>query len=346
MKKSIRAILLSFLITAMLSTYVSAKVELNDIKGHWAEEEIKQLVEENIIKGYTDKTFRPDKEITRAEFVKLIVTAFEIKPTKYYLSGSEFYEDIIVKNENGILREHWAYIEINNATIQSIVQGTKAGQFSPDDTLTREQMAVIVHNLIYGETPFSLQEVSEHVLPALYIAKNYKDYEKISDWAKTSINMLTLLQITEGYNDEFQPKKGTTRAEAAAIITRLLSATSNQNVNTVYSGDFYPDIHFEGMIPSEVKEWLDSNYQKEATFVSTIEDSVYIAVSRGTSASPGYDIGMKRIDVEEEKTIITFEYYYPTPNIAYPTIITYPVLVVKFSNLDEVQVKIQKDDRK
>jgi hypothetical protein len=45
------------------------KLSLTDIAGHWAESNIKKLVSLGAISGYPDGTFRPNNNITRAEFV-------------------------------------------------------------------------------------------------------------------------------------------------------------------------------------------------------------------------------------------------------------------------------------
>lgn len=45
----------------------------NDIKGHWAESVINQVVKKGIMNGYPDGTFKPDKPATRAELASIIV---------------------------------------------------------------------------------------------------------------------------------------------------------------------------------------------------------------------------------------------------------------------------------
>jgi hypothetical protein len=55
------------------------KLSLTDIAGHWAESNIKKLVSLGAISGYPDGTFRPNNNITRAEFVTVLVKAFQIE---------------------------------------------------------------------------------------------------------------------------------------------------------------------------------------------------------------------------------------------------------------------------
>ncbi|OME88558.1 MULTISPECIES: S-layer homology domain-containing protein [Paenibacillus] len=55
------------------------EVELTDIHGHWAKENIQQLMSMRAINGYSDGTFKPDYPITRAEFVSILVRALNLK---------------------------------------------------------------------------------------------------------------------------------------------------------------------------------------------------------------------------------------------------------------------------
>lgn len=48
------------------------KSNLNDIKGHWAEEDIKLVIEEGKMKGYPDGTFKPNQSVTRAELATVL----------------------------------------------------------------------------------------------------------------------------------------------------------------------------------------------------------------------------------------------------------------------------------
>ncbi|WP_282943257.1 S-layer homology domain-containing protein [Paenibacillus sp. RC67] len=52
--------------------------EFSDMHGHWAEEPILEAVSEGIISGYDDGTFRPDRSVSRAEFINMLLAGLHI----------------------------------------------------------------------------------------------------------------------------------------------------------------------------------------------------------------------------------------------------------------------------
>ena len=83
LKKEIKIALLVCMMI-MLCTVVFA-VTLSDISGHWAETNITTLVDAKVINGYPDGTFRPDGTISKAEFIKLLMSASV--PSWYDITG-------------------------------------------------------------------------------------------------------------------------------------------------------------------------------------------------------------------------------------------------------------------
>ena len=59
-----------------LATQELSLIHIFDITGHWAEAYIRNLTSLGVITGYTDNTFRPEKNISRAEMVSLIYRTY------------------------------------------------------------------------------------------------------------------------------------------------------------------------------------------------------------------------------------------------------------------------------
>ncbi|HAG11370.1 MAG TPA: hypothetical protein DCK76_08340 [Desulfotomaculum sp.] len=173
--------------------FIESKQALNDISGHWAKGNIEKLAATGAVSGYPDKTFKPDATITRAEFVTILVKAFEFAPQ----AGKVFADTA----------SHWAKNFIATAAALGIAGGYDDNNFGPDDLITREQMAVMIAkakklDLINGETAFA-------------------DKDSISEWAEGAVFAAVTNKIMQGYPDNtFRPLGNATRAEAVTAIVK------------------------------------------------------------------------------------------------------------------------------
>ncbi|MFD0680569.1 MULTISPECIES: S-layer homology domain-containing protein [unclassified Paenibacillus] len=171
------------------------EVDFADIKGHWAESNVRELVKLGAINGYPDNTFKPDNNITRAEFVSVIVKAFNLKVQ----DGKNFADT----------STHWAKSEIGTAAALGVVAGYSDSTFGPDDLITREQMAAIVIRAA------QIDSADKNI--------SFSDSSNVSDWARTALAAATAKGLVKGYEDgTVKPKANSTRAEAVTVILRAL----------------------------------------------------------------------------------------------------------------------------
>lgn len=185
-------------------------VTFNDVAGHWAKDEINDIGSRMIINGIGDGYFEPDREITCAEFAVMIIKALGLEPESY---NKEFTD---VKSID------WYSGYIKKASEIGIISGYGNGQFGPDDKITREQAMVIIARIMktYGlEAEFKSDEAEQ-------LLTSFIDLENSSDWAMESINECVEKGIVTGKSSSIiAPHDRITRAEAAAIIHRLLQKT-------------------------------------------------------------------------------------------------------------------------
>ncbi len=168
---------------------------LTDIDGHWAEAAIRELVDMEVIKGYADGTFKPDQNITRAEFTVVLVKALNISS-----STPKTFDDIST---------HWGRDYIAIAAGNGIINGYNSKTFGPNDPINREQMAVIIAKAAKLDTAVE--------------GKTFADDGNISVWAKEFVNSAAANDIINGYADNtFRPKARASRAEALSVISKLL----------------------------------------------------------------------------------------------------------------------------
>lgn len=114
---------------------------LKDIQTHPAKGYVAALVRKEIITGYPDNTFRPEKAISRSELVTMLVRALELNKmeTKIELDKS-IYRDVSTK--------HWANNSINLTTKLGIITGYPNNTFRPDNLVTRAETAKMLSRFL------------------------------------------------------------------------------------------------------------------------------------------------------------------------------------------------------
>ena len=135
-------------------------VILYDIKGHWSESKIMNLLKRRVVNGYPDGSFKPNNPITRAEFVAILVKALELQGN----SDMSFND----------LDNHWAKNYLKIAYALGIVSGFEDRTFKPNDFITREQMAVMI--------------VKAKKFKDVLNDKEFADKDEIASWAKHAID--------------------------------------------------------------------------------------------------------------------------------------------------------------
>jgi hypothetical protein len=169
----------------------------SDISRHWAQETIETLAGQGIAQGYGDGAFRPEQSITRAEFAALLVKALQLQNA----GDGRVFADTAT---------HWSRDIVAIAESHGIVGGYDENHFGPDDSITREQMAVMA--------------VKAAKLDQGPAQAAFTDSNTISSWAKGSVSAAVQNGIMNGYPDSsFRPQGNTTRAEAMTVIWNLIN---------------------------------------------------------------------------------------------------------------------------
>lgn len=193
--------------------YQKTLPNFKDINNHWAKEDILFVVNREMLSGTDKNTFSPDVKLTRGMFVTALGRLSKIDTQNYKQSK---FADV---KENAY---YTAYV--NWAEEQGIVNGTGKDTFSPDKSITREEMAVIMKN--YAEKlGYTLPKTLEEI--------KFTDDEQISDWAKEAVKEMQMAGILSGKKDNsFDPKGEATRAEASALLHRFVEAViDSQSAN-------------------------------------------------------------------------------------------------------------------
>lgn len=177
----------------------------DDIAGvEWAREAINYLAAKGIVSGKADKTFAPNDNITREEFVKILVSAFEITGDGTELDFSD------------VSKDDWFYPYLSKAVASGVVSGYDNGRFGTGDCITRQDICVMIQRIMQKSNVAS--EDSE--------SNSFGDFDDISEYARESVSTMSRLGIVSGNeNKMFLPHDFATRAETAKMVYKAVTVT-------------------------------------------------------------------------------------------------------------------------
>ncbi|WIF94035.1 S8 family peptidase [Caminicella sporogenes] len=181
-----------------------------DIKNHWARDDIEYMASKHIVSGRTEIQFLPDENISRAEFITLLVKAIGLDTNK---TENPFRD---------VSKDAWYAAFVGAAYKEGLVKGMSFEEFSPNENITREQMTVMI---MKAYTKIANRDYNDLIVTTMI---RFSDEDKISSWAHHAIIVANSFGIVKGRsNGIFAPKNHATRAEAVVMIKRLLEVLEN-----------------------------------------------------------------------------------------------------------------------
>ncbi|WP_127581799.1 metallophosphoesterase [Paenibacillus koleovorans] len=190
------------------STYVIGfnRVKFADVENtQWYAEAVDFVAARQLFNGVSDGKFAPTITMTRAMFAMVIANMEGADLSSY--KTSEF-RDVDI--------HAWYGQAIAWAAANKIVSGVGDAKFEPDAPITREQMAVMLHNYIKIKE-IKLTTTSQ---PA------FADASTVSDWAKEAVTQIQSHGIISGVGENtFAPKANADRASVATIFTNFIQAS-------------------------------------------------------------------------------------------------------------------------
>ncbi|OBZ11255.1 S-layer homology domain-containing protein [Bacillus sp. FJAT-26390] len=198
-----------------------------DIKGHWAEKTINDMVKQGILDGYPDGTFRPQEPVKVDQFIKMLILSY----TDLHQNGSRswnipFLQSLSEENQ-AILKQDYRYFDFKPSTVGywakqfidvasdlHFLNKSRYNDFQAD--MTRENVAEIVY--------YTLQETEflEDGLFGQKMAQAYGDLMGATEREQKFIAETLVKGIMQGYpNGFFGVGDTVTRAESLVILNRL-----------------------------------------------------------------------------------------------------------------------------
>lgn len=211
----------------------------HDIQDHWAESYISQLSDADVIRGYPDGTFKPEGNITRAEFTKAMVLSrgLPLKPT-------------VNPTFTDVGADHWCYPYVESAIAAGMIVPGEYVQtaFIPDEPITRVEAAIFLSRSL------GLTEGSGFT--------GFDDGSQIPVEFRGYIRAVKERGLIAGYPDgTFRPWNPISRAEASTILVRymyeqgkgkgLVTISYDHQFSSVYENAFplhkaygYPGVNY------------------------------------------------------------------------------------------------------
>ena len=138
MSRAEAAAIFARLISEQKGEKISGKSNFNDVsKNEWYSDYIGYLAKYGIIKGYSDNTFRPNDNVTRAEFVAMTV--------RFNALFNEVKKDGYTVKYTDVASNYWAYSDIAYAKHAGWLNGYADGTFKGDNAITRAEVVTVVN---------------------------------------------------------------------------------------------------------------------------------------------------------------------------------------------------------
>ncbi|MCI8284432.1 MAG: S-layer homology domain-containing protein [Firmicutes bacterium] len=208
--------------SAVLSEDPSSQIDVlkdsADQPSPWAVEEVSRAIEKGLVPEWLQSDYA--KPITRKELAELL---------SYYL---------LYKNENAVnfptlwislstgrdvLYKENVFSDINDINLNwmyqlGCIKGYEDGTFRPDNNITRQEAAVMMHNVVrrYCYSGF---------MPGYVIynaSKRFKDFDDVAPWAQLQVGLLSSNVINGVEKGIFGPQYNITREQAISIILRII----------------------------------------------------------------------------------------------------------------------------
>lgn len=203
--KEVDGVQYAFIKSLTNSTYALVQQSCNfeDIdESYWACDAIQTLADQLIVSGENTTIFSPEKEVTRAETIEVIIKALGINP-----EASKVFID--VQDYNFLT----AYVD--SAYDYGVVYGNEEKLFKPFDHVTRQDVMLMLYRaseLIGSDNSVEIRSLSD-----------YEDVSMISDYAREamawSLENELLPYISDG---ELSPQNTLTKAELAVTINAFM----------------------------------------------------------------------------------------------------------------------------
>lgn len=276
---------------------------------YWAAKQIEDLTDKGVIVGYPDGTFKPDENVTRAEFATMAIKALGQEHTK--IAQPITYTDITP--------DFWAYDSIQKAVYFDLISSEKEdSEFRPADSVSREEATTIAVNALTTE------QISEAKAKEV-LSKKYADADSIP--ARFLIpagksEILNMIVVKPGSEEvKLEPERPATRAEVAAILYNMTEqAKLNPNAKLAEAmrkktgeGFVIPDATVQGSVgtipagaefPVKITKYISTQTSKSGDMYVALVPQNYITKEKFILIYANSNLKGQLLDVRSGKWFV------------------------------------------
>ena len=188
MSRAEAAAIFARLISEQKGEKTSGKSNFNDVsKNEWYSDYIGYLSKYGIIKGYSDNTFRPNDNVTRAEFVAMTV--------RFNALFRDVKKDGYTVKYTDVATNYWAYSDVAYAKHAGWLNGYADGTFKGDNAITRAEVVTVVNRATGRKADES------YITKNVSILNKFTDIRNNSMWYYTDVMEAANTHLANSSND-------------------------------------------------------------------------------------------------------------------------------------------------
>ncbi|MBF8982644.1 S-layer homology domain-containing protein [Lutibacter sp. B2] len=291
MKKMISNVLLAcILVLTIFNSNVYA--QYNSKPSNWANEQVYKAISKNLVPNEMQGNY--NKPITRTEYTLLALKLLEANGDEIIIKNKEPFSDISTSGYRDEL------IKAYNA---GITKGYEDGTFKPNNKIKREEIAVLIVNL--------LKQLNQNIKIEVKNNYNYVDKDIISNWAKNSIDYCYDNDILSGVSKlEINPKGNATIEQSIILLYRLYNIKDTVNTvtnNSKIEAEYYMNGEKVTIDDQTINDFLN-NYDTKIINIlkkSLKNENIVLSDIRNESVTIALkDIGMININKSNDQVTI------------------------------------------
>lgn len=170
----------------------------------WYHKAVKFMAERSIINGTGGGRFEPQKNVTRADFLIMVMKSYNIVPDttlteNFTDAGNKYYTSYLA-----------------TAKQLGLVSGVGNNRYAPEATISSQDVLLILYNVLEKLAKLPMENKNVQL-------DDFRDSGEISSYAKHAVKLFVEAGVVSGDGERLNPKSNSTRAQTAQILYNLLS---------------------------------------------------------------------------------------------------------------------------